>query len=1292
MAGEYSGNAKKLTDITSMMYYRIVLLLFAVLYLISVFAVDSAVPLKEVLLPRIVVGGIAAVIAILSFWVPAVKKYLQEVFVSFLTLATVHLIFFLFRNNFSTHFELVVLTLILFSNLHITSLAFLVLYNVLVLGAIEFILISGDVKGLNPVAVFVSVAVVILFSVLYQLFRMRNASSAAPVNTIAENIFRQSAPVLVFEKRGFTLYDANLKAIELFLLPTSKNAWRGLTIQKLFGIIEPNAEVLSLILNEELTDKFVVHQAEDGNQIPLNITAHVLENNQNFVVVNVENVNDLPPERITATGKNEFELLPVAIAITDLKGNKISATKALEDLLLEKNVSSESLLNVLNEDERLTFEMVAEKSFMLSKIEGCRLHFRKIKPENKCVWIFTDDNTAISSHASHEQVAVAHFFEGDDFPVANLNADGKIISSNNKFNLLVGYTAEEIKALSFADLMHPIDALSVEKLKNISRSEKRLMHKSGKVVFVQLSCIAKSENEITLFAEDVTSIKVTQRELQTAKANVTSVIENTNDLIFSVDTQNRITVLNSAFKKHFSDEYEKHIAEGDDYRSKLPESEKQQWSLLHDRVLKGEKIISQETIAEEEGSKTYLEISLNPIYDENNFITGVSFFGRDVTSRMIYESEIVKAKEVAEDATNAKSQFLATMSHEIRTPLNGMLGMLELLRTTNLTNKQREYVNTIKLSGESLMNIINDVLDFSKIESDKMQLDVKPFNLRKVVEETFDVFYYRSLEKQLELFYSVDANIPPSIMGDSIRLKQILINLVGNALKFTEKGHILIRAELTNVTGNNFEIKFSVKDTGIGISQENIDKLFTAFTQADSSTFRKYGGTGLGLTISNKLVSMMSGKIWVESIPGEGSTFFFTIQSSLAPDASQRYIRTNLRLLRGKIFVLISSNSEVRNQYQIYANDWGIQLSAYNNARETLAAVNEKMQPDAVLIDASIKNYLLYAEELRDINQSLSVPLIAVNGAILENNGTVFGNKIFEAVISSDASKARVADILLSIFTNPSRSYALDEEEQDEVDNTLAEKIPIKILVAEDNPINQTLAEMVLSKLGYKIEMAGNGKEALEKIKTSLFDLVFMDVQMPEMDGLEATESLRKQDSLKQPIVIAMTAFAMQSDKEKCIEAGMNDYISKPIRIEDIQSIIIKWKEKFEVASVINQKDAKPVLLLDATVIENLKRLENGNGTSFVKDLLIAFTKQVKSISDEIKLNYVDGNLDLVYKSAHKLKGSSLNVGARKLASVCEDLEVASKVKDSDKVERIVTELNAVVAQTINSYAAYEIK
>lgn len=1290
MAGEFNSNTNNSTSITSLMYYRVVLLLFAALYFISVYAVSNSVPLSEVLLPRFVVGSIGLVIAALSFFVPVVKKYLQEIFVSFLALSSVHLIFFLFRNNFS-HFELVILTLILFSNLHITSLAILVLYNVLVLGAIEFMLISGDVKGLNPVAVFVSVAVVILFSVLYQLYRMRTSVSAAPVNTIADNIFRQSAPVLVFEKRGFTLYEANPNAVELLQLPASKNIWRNFTLQKLFGINEINTSLLNSITSGELKDRFVVHQLANGTQVPLNITASILENNPNFVVVNIENIKELPTEQTTNGFINEFEQLPIAIAVTDLKGNKISATKALDELLLEKNISKESLINVLNEDEQLTFEMVAEKSFMLSKIEGCRLHFRKLKAENKCVWIFTNDNTAISSHASHEQVTVANFFEGDDFPLATLNGYGKIISSNNKFNLLTGYSPEEIKALSFADLMHPIDALSVEKLKNLSRSEKRLMHKSGRVVFVQLSCIAKAEDEITLLAEDVTSVKVTQRELQTAKASVTSVIENTNDLIFSVDTQNRITVLNSAFKKYFTEQYEKNISSGDDYRSKLPEPEKQQWGLLHDRVLKGEKITTQEILANEDGNKTYLEISLNPISDENNFITGVSFFGRDVTSRMIYESEIVKAKEVAEDATNAKSQFLATMSHEIRTPLNGMLGMLELLRTTNLTNKQREYVNTIKLSGESLMNIINDVLDFSKIESDKMQLDVKPFNLRKVVEETFDVFYYRSLEKQLELFYSVDSNIPPSIMGDSIRLKQILINLVGNALKFTEKGHILIRAELANVTGNNFEIKFSVKDTGIGISQENIDKLFTAFTQADASTFRKYGGTGLGLTISNKLVSMMNGRIWVESVSGEGSTFFFTIQSSLAPDASQRFIRTNLRLLRGKIFFLISSNPDVRNQYQAYANDWGIQLSAYNNARETLAAVNEKMQPDAVLIDASIKNYLLYAEELRDINQSLSVPLIAVNGAILENNGTVFGNKIFEAVISSDAQKARVADILLSIFTNPSRSYAVDDEEQNEVDSALAEKIPIKILVAEDNPINQTLAEMVLGKLGYKIELAGNGKEALEKIRATAFDLVFMDVQMPEMDGLEATESLRKQDSLKQPIVIAMTAFAMQSDKEKCIEAGMNDYISKPIRIEDIQSLIIKWKDKITDFTVENSKPEKEVLVLDKQVIEGLKALENGNGNSFVNGLLNVFSKQARTISTEIKTQFEQNNLKEVFKSAHKLKGSSLNVGARKLAAICEEIEIAAKENNKKTVDLLLQQWDDVLHQTTDAYDSYNV-
>lgn len=1291
MAGELNNTGNRTSESTSQMYFRVVLFLFAVLYLVSVFAVNNAVPLNEFLLPRMVVAIIAMAIAASSFFVPVVKKYLSEFFVSFLTLATIHFIFFLFKNNFSTHFELIILTLILFSNLHITSLAFLVLYNVLVLGAVEFMLISGDVKSVNPVVVFVSVAVVILFSVLYQLYRMRSAGNAVPVNTIADSIFRQSAPTMVFEKRGFTLYDANSKAVELFQLPASKNTWREITIQKIFSINQPGSALIKAISDGEWINRFVVHLTEDGRQIPLNISVSLLETNTNFVVVNMEDVSELPSEKTIHAVQSEFEALPIAIAITDFKGNKISATKALENLFSKENIDSVNLLNALNDDEQLTFETVSEKSFMLSIITGCRLHFRKLKDEGKCIWIFTDDNTAISSHAHQEQITAGSYFETGNFPIAEIDAEGKIITSNDRFNTLMGYSADEIKSLSFTDIMHPIDSISVQKLKELSRTEKRLMHKSGKVLFVQLSCMGNNDTGFSLLAEDISAVKVTQRELQTAKANVTSLIENTNDLIFSVDAQSRITVLNSAFKNHFLEQYEKNISEGDDYRLKLPEFEKQQWTMLCDRVLKGEKITTQETIADEKGNKIYLEISLNPIADENNFITGISFFGRDVTSRIVYESEIIKAKEVAEDATNAKSQFLATMSHEIRTPLNGMLGMLELLRTTNLTNKQREYVNTIKLSGESLMNIINDVLDFSKIENDKMQLDIKPFSLRKVVEETFDVFYYRSLEKQLELFYSVDSNIPPSIMGDNIRLKQILINLVGNALKFTEKGHILIRAELANVTGNNFEIKFSVKDTGIGISQENIDKLFTAFTQAEASTFRKYGGTGLGLTISNKLISMMNGRIWVESVPGEGSNFFFTIQSSLAPDAAQRYIRTNLRLLRGKIFMLISSNQEVRNQYQVYANDWGIQLSVFGNAKEALAAVNDKVQPDAILIDASIKNYLLYAEELREINQSLSVPLIAVNGAILENNGTVFGNKIFEAVISSDAPKARIADILLSIFTNPSRSYAVDEEEQDEVDSSLAEKIPIKILVAEDNPINQTLAEMVLSKLGYKIELAGNGKEALQKIAASPFDLVFMDVQMPEMDGLEATESLRKQDSLRQPIVIAMTAFAMQSDKEKCMDAGMNDYISKPIRIEDIQSIITKWKDKFDAVKEKQTKEEKPVLVLDAGVIENLKRLENGSATGFVQGLLVAFTKQVKTISDEIKTHHLNSNLDLLYKSAHKLKGSSLNVGARKLAATCEELELAAKEKDSNSVDTTIKQLDGVVEETIGAFNSYNV-
>ncbi len=670
--------------------------------------------------------------------------------------------------------------------------------------------------------------------------------------------------------------------------------------------------------------------------------------------------------------------------------------------------------------------------------------------------------------------------------------------------------------------------------------------------------------------------------------------------------------------------------------------------------------------------------------DDNGKPTRLVGTNRDITRQKEHERHLQAAKDAAEQAMQAKTAFLAAMSHEIRTPMNGVIGMTTLLMDTSLNERQREFVEVIRQSGEGLLVVINDILDYSKIESGHMELEQLPFDLQETVESSVELLALKAQEKNLDVLCDIAQDIPPWIEGDYARLRQVLVNLISNAVKFTDQGTVKVCVRQVPVAAGAhslpLELEFCVCDTGIGIPADKLPRLFQAFSQADSSTSRKYGGTGLGLIISRRLVEAMKGRMWVESQEGQGTRFFFTLPTSPAIAMSAPPTLA-LDRLKDKRVLLVDDNPACLEQLGQLARRWGMQVSCLGSATDALAALKGSAPCDLLVTDLTMPGMdgLALTRALRASRPAAGphLPVVLFSGAGMPASADA---GLFEAVVVKPARIAVIAQSFIDALAERGAANAAPVVKDRQFDASLARRYPQRILLAEDNEINRKVALQMLKGFGYRADIAANGLEAVDAVRRQPYDLVLMDIQMPELDGMDATRILVKNRPFGGiPRIVGMSAHAMREDIDAALESGMDDYIVKPVTVEALREKLVYFGQRMagtanrnadapleeQVPLQAGPERAAPVAaqtsagqeLLDLKQVRSLISLDPSG--KLMGQLISSFGPKTGKLLDELRAAAQVQDADAAGRLAHQLKGTAGTLGMRSLARHAAEMEVS---------------------------------
>ncbi|MFN8095670.1 MAG: response regulator [Vicinamibacteria bacterium] len=698
-----------------------------------------------------------------------------------------------------------------------------------------------------------------------------------------------------------------------------------------------------------------------------------------------------------------------------------------------------------------------------------------------------------------------------------------------------------------------------------------------------------------------------------------------------------------------------------------------------DRALAGEVVSEPEDALErEDGSRVYLRWTVHPWRDASGAVAGVVLVAQSIDL-------LVRARQAALEASRLKSEFVANMSHEIRTPMNGVIGMTRLLLDTGLTPEQREYAEIIDSSGRALLEIINDILDFSKIEAGRLELDVADFDLRRAVREVLGSFAEAAQAKGLELLCLIRHDVPSALRGDPGRLRQVLTNLVGNAVKFTETGEVVLRVTPAEASDDLVRVRFEVRDTGVGIDPELKSRLFQSFVQGDGSVTRRHGGTGLGLAISRRLVGLMGGEIDVESRPGQGSTFFFTARfRRQAPAAVDR---APAGRLAGRRVLVVDDNATNRQILKQQLGYWGMRVSAVDSGPMALSALQQAgplgASFDLAILDMKMPEMdgLTLARAIKEKPELDDLRLVLLTSFGQRGHGAEASRIGIAGYLTKPVDEGDLYDCLAEVLGGPRdhakhlvTRHSLREAREDHVAH---------LLVAEDNEVNQKVAVRILEKLGFSVEVAENGREAVEACERSRYDAVLMDVQMPEMDGFEATRRIREAEGgARRTPIVAMTANAMKGDREKCLAAGMDDYVSKPITPKDVEAVLTRWVRAARPPAATPAPAPPPGPsahdTLDEAIVQSLMSVDD-DGT--LLDEVVATFVRIAPVRIGALRKAARGHDPVALeRAAHSFYGSCGNLGCRRMADLCARLELLGRSGSTEGAAEAVREIEEAYA------------